>query len=234
MSILYSPRNSIFEGVTNTPRWLLSRYRCASERLPAVSRASYSDHLNGVRVELLNTITNPRNHTFRSETDNQTFTYDALGRVEEIICAVITMTSSAIDYHYYTLNEGHMVRPSFIGGTIKSEKVANSQPCLMVEYDYNLAGNMSWQIYPSGREVTIGYDDVGRVINMESTFESMLKLNYNYGAVDDNGNVERQTIAVSTFGTSRYFTVTQRYEYDALNRLRKVQETNGYTSRDFW
>jgi hypothetical protein len=56
--------------------------------------------------------------------------------------------------------------------------------------------------------------------------ESVLKLNYSYGAADNNGNVKSQTITVPTVGAVTGFTATQSYEYDPLNRLRMAQETS--------
>lgn len=188
--------------------------------------ASYSDHLNGDRAELLNTITNLTNYIFRSEINNQTFTYDALGRPAEVICPVISTTRSVICAHPDNLIESPTPSLRFIGKAIKSEQVAN-QPFLTRAYGYNLAGNMIWQKYPSGREVTTRYDDVGRVINMESTAES--GLDYDYRTTNNNGNIKSQKILDPTTGTRTVLIIAQSYEYDSLNRLLKAQETTGGT-----
>jgi RHS repeat-associated protein len=49
---------------------------------------------------------------------------------------------------------------------------------------------------------------------------SLLKLNYDYGTTDDNGNVKSQTITVS--GMS--YPLVQTYSYDSLNRLTSAEE----------
>ena len=57
-----------------------------------------------------------------------------------------------------------------------------------------------------------------------------LKLNYDYGTTDNNGNVKSQTISVPAMvmpnvGVVQGFTATQVYAYDELNRLKSAVET---------
>jgi RHS repeat-associated protein len=54
-----------------------------------------------------------------------------------------------------------------------------------------------------------------------------LKLEYNYGATTNNGNVLSQTITVPTIGTATGYVAAQSYGYDQLNRLATAQENNG-------
>jgi hypothetical protein len=54
-----------------------------------------------------------------------------------------------------------------------------------------------------------------------------LKLNFDYGTTNNNGNVQSQTITVPTVGQAPGFTATQNYTYDSLNRLKSAQETIG-------
>jgi RHS repeat-associated protein len=54
-----------------------------------------------------------------------------------------------------------------------------------------------------------------------------LKLNYDYGATNNNGNVLSQQITVPTTGNAAGFTASQTYAYDSLNRLKSAQETIG-------
>jgi len=54
-----------------------------------------------------------------------------------------------------------------------------------------------------------------------------LKLNYDYGATNNNGNVLSQQITVPTTGNAAGFLATQNYSYDSLNRLKSAQETIG-------
>ena len=50
--------------------------------------------------------------------------------------------------------------------------------------------------------------------------QNLLKLNYDYGTTDNNGNVKSQTINTGTA------TFTQSYLYDSLNRLTEAKEVN--------
>ena len=51
-----------------------------------------------------------------------------------------------------------------------------------------------------------------------------LKLNFDYGATTNNGNVQSQTITVPTTGQAAGFTAVQTYTYDSLNRLKDAKE----------
>lgn len=56
-----------------------------------------------------------------------------------------------------------------------------------------------------------------------------LKLNYDYGTITNNGNVQSQTITVPTISSVTDYAVTQSYTYDSLNRLKSAEEINGST-----
>ncbi|MGI8641085.1 MAG: RHS repeat domain-containing protein [Pyrinomonadaceae bacterium] len=51
-----------------------------------------------------------------------------------------------------------------------------------------------------------------------------LKLNFDYGAAQNNGNVLSQQITVPTVGANQGFTAIQTYSYDSLNRLKSATE----------
>jgi YD repeat-containing protein len=53
---------------------------------------------------------------------------------------------------------------------------------------------------------------------------NLLKLNYDYGTTQNNGNVMTQTITVPTVGSNNGFVATQSYSYDSLNRLKQATE----------
>jgi RHS repeat-associated protein len=61
-------------------------------------------------------------------------------------------------------------------------------------------------------------------LGTSATNQGLLKLNYDYGSTDNNGNIKSQTIAVPTIGASQGFTAVQTYSYDSLNRLKSVDE----------
>ena len=51
-----------------------------------------------------------------------------------------------------------------------------------------------------------------------------MKLNYDYGATTNNGNVLSQTITVPNANGQNGFTAIQTYNYDSLNRLKSAEE----------
>lgn len=73
-----------------------------------------------------------------------------------------------------------------IGRAIKSAQVTGGQTFPTMEYGYNLSGSMTSQKYPSGREVTTAYDDVGRLSSVSGTRTGEIAKTYvslpSYGA----------------------------------------------------
>jgi RHS repeat-associated protein len=62
-------------------------------------------------------------------------------------------------------------------------------------------------------------------LGSSATSQNLLKLNFDYGLADNNGNVKSQIITTPTAGTNQGFTATQIYAYDSLNRLKSAVET---------
>ncbi len=60
-------------------------------------------------------------------------------------------------------------------------------------------------------------------LGTSATNQSLLKLNYDYGTTDNNGNVKSQTITVQRSNQSPLL-LTQSYVYDSLNRLQSAEE----------
>jgi RHS repeat-associated protein len=61
-------------------------------------------------------------------------------------------------------------------------------------------------------------------LGSSATSQHLLKLNFDYGGTDNNGNVKSQTITTPTVGTITGFTATQNYTYDSLNRIKQSAE----------
>jgi RHS repeat-associated protein len=66
-------------------------------------------------------------------------------------------------------------------------------------------------------------------LSSSATNQNLLKLDYDYGTTDNNGNVKSQQITVPTVGINQGFTATQTYTYDSLNRLKDARELIGTT-----
>ena len=67
-----------------------------------------------------------------------------------------------------------------------------------------------------------------------ATNQSLLKLNYDYGTTQNNGNVRSQTITVPTVGANAGFTAVQTYTYDELNRLKSATENINGNQTPSW
>jgi RHS repeat-associated protein len=61
-----------------------------------------------------------------------------------------------------------------------------------------------------------------------------LKLEYDYGMTQNNGNVLSQKITVPAIGTVSGFVAVQSYEYDSLNRLKSAVETPYGQTTENW
>jgi RHS repeat-associated protein len=91
-------------------------------------------------------------------------------------------------------------------------------------------GNGLWE----GGTINNRYQPTQITLGTSSGGSELLKLDYNYGSNDNNGNVLSQTITVPTIGTATGFVTTQAYTYDSLNRLATVAETQyGQTTADW-
>jgi RHS repeat-associated protein len=64
-------------------------------------------------------------------------------------------------------------------------------------------------------------------LGSSATSQNLLKLNFDYGTTDNNGNVKSQQITVPTIGANQGFTAIQTYTYDSLNRLKDAKEMIG-------
>jgi RHS repeat-associated protein len=224
-----------------------------------------------------------------------TYAYDALNRItQRTYSGGTTVGTPQVNYTYdstsVAYSKGHLTSVGSdenyfhytgfdaLGRILTCQQVTDGYVYPM-SYVYDLAGNLTSEVYPTGRVITHSYDNVGRLakvsgqqaggtaklyansfsysasgerermrlgngawehvtvnsrlqpteigLGKSSVDSSLLKLNYDYGTTQNNGNVKRQVITVPTISTSTGFTVTQHYQYDPLNRLLDSQEVSG-------
>ena len=96
-------------------------------------------------------------------------------------------------------------------------------------FTYNAAGDVTslqlgnglWQSnqFNSRRQMTAVY------LGSTPSTSNMLKLVYDFGTTQNNGDLLSQVITVPTVGVESGFTATQNYTYDSLNRLKAANET---------
>ena len=94
---------------------------------------------------------------------------------------------------------------------------------------YNSAGAVSSMKLGNGKFENTVYNSRLQPIQIglgsSASTQDKLKLNYDYGTTQNNGNVLSQIITVPTVGSNPGFTATQAYSYDSLNRIAQATET---------
>lgn len=182
----------------------------------------------------------------------------------------LTSVSSDVSAYNYTGYDA-------VGRVTASQQVTDGRTYSM-GYQYDLAGNMTSQTYPTGRVVSQTFDNTGRLVSVNgqssggtpktyansfgytahgavermrlgngrwehtsydpkrlqpleiglgasATNSNLLKLQYDYGTSDNNGNVKSQTITIPNMTSP----LVQTYLYDALNRIDSAIEVSGTT-----
>jgi RHS repeat-associated protein len=71
-------------------------------------------------------------------------------------------------------------------------------------------------------------------LGSSATSQNLLKLNFDYGVADNNGNVKSQTITTPTVGNIAGFVAMQNYTYDSLNRLKSAVENVSGQANSNW
>ena len=172
--------------------------------------------------------------------------FDILGRVTQ---SQQTTDGTAYNPMTYTYNlSGSLIEQKYPSGRVvknvldadgdlsivQSKKNANSGFWNYAShFSYTASGAVSSMQLGNGRWESTQFNNrlQPTQIALGTTPQSLtnlLKLDFNYGTSDNNGNVKTQIITVpSTAGQNNGFTATQTYNYDSLNRLKDASETIG-------
>jgi RHS repeat-associated protein len=98
-------------------------------------------------------------------------------------------------------------------------------------FTYTSAGAVSSMRFGNGKFENTTFNSRLQPIQIglggSATSQNLLKLNFEYGLADNNGNVKSQTITTPTVGNVAGFTAIQTYNYDSLNRLKDAKEMIG-------
>jgi RHS repeat-associated protein len=163
--------------------------------------------------------------------------YDALGRV--------TYSSQVTDGQTYSMSYAYDLAGNLISQTYPSGRVVTtsydgvgrlSQVSGQKSEDANqtYVSSLSYTSHGAVKEMKLGnnlWEHTSFNARLQPTEIGLgttqngidrLKLNYSYGATNNNGNVQSQTITIPNGPT-----LSQSYTYDALNRLQSAQENNG-------
>jgi YD repeat-containing protein len=119
---------------------------------------------------------------------------------------------------------------------VQSKKVNDTFKNYANSFNYTAAGAVSSMRLGNGRWENTSFNarlqptQIG--LGASATNQSLLKLNYDYGTTDNNGNVKSQTITVQRSNQSP-LVLTQSYVYDSLNRLKSSEEKDA-TNQTTW
>jgi RHS repeat-associated protein len=183
----------------------------------------------------------------RSTTEYVTF--DILGRVtrsKQTTDGVIYGTDAAPMTYTYNLS-GAMIEQQYPSGRVVKNTLDNDGDLMQVQsrrandnfrnyangFTYTAAGAVSSMRLGNGKFENTQFNSrlqptqIG--LGSSASTQNLLKLNYDYGAADNNGNVKNQTITVNRTNLSP-LVFNQTYVYDSLNRLKSAEDITGTTS----
>jgi RHS repeat-associated protein len=114
---------------------------------------------------------------------------------------------------------------------VQSRKANDSFRNYANSFNYTAAGAVSSMRLGNGRWENTTFNSrlqptqIG--LGASAASQNSLKLNFDYGTTDNNGNVKSQQITVPTIGAINGFTAIQTYTYDSLNRIKDAKEMIG-------
>jgi YD repeat-containing protein len=162
---------------------------------------SYTKRSGKVKTSVFDNRNREVSYSWNDGTPGSTRTFDAAGR---LLSSTNGFASSTYSYD--------------VANQLLSETQAVAGPgvSLPVDYTYDVDGNRSGLVYPSGKVVTYGYNNRNLVNSI--VVEGVTQASYTY---DLNRNVTAKSLADGTVAT---------YSYDAANRLNTLNHTLGLTS----
>jgi len=200
----------------------------------ATSNVTYTyDNLPNAKGKL----TKVESGSFRTEYQS----FDILGRVTQSQ-QFVDGTSYGVPMTYTYNLSGALIEERYPSGRVVKNVLDNNGDLSMVQskknqnagfwnyasnFTYTAAGAVSSMQLGNGRWESTAFNSrlqptqiaLGNIQNATN----LLKLNYDYGTTDNNGNVKSQTITVQKSNQSP-LVLTQSYVYDSLNRLRSAEE----------
>ncbi len=170
--------------------------------------------------------------------------FDLVGRIKK---SKQTTDGTAYNEMLYTYNlSGALIEQTYPSGRVVKNTLAQDGSLQQVQskkandtfknyansFNYMAAGAVSSMKLGNGRWENTAFNNrlqptqIG--LGTSATNQSLLKLDYDYGTTDNNGNVKSQTITVQRSNQSP-LVFNQTYTYDSLNRLKQAVEMTGTT-----
>jgi RHS repeat-associated protein len=222
-----------------------------SGQLPTPNVTYTYDNLPNAKGKLTKvTTTGTGSNTFTAVTDYQAF--DILGRVTQSQQTTDGTTYGTPMTYTYNLS-GAMIEQKYPSGRVVKAVLDNDGDLALVQskkndntgffnyaksFRYTAAGAVSSMQLGNGKWESTAFNSrlqpTQIALGGTQNATNLLKLNFDYGTTQNNGNVLSQTITVpsETRNNTTYaaFTNVQNYSYDSLNRLKQADEKPlGYT-----
>jgi RHS repeat-associated protein len=165
--------------------------------------------------DILGRVLNHKQRTYNNDYTTA-YTYNLSGALIEETYPSGRVVKNTLD------NDGDLAQ-------VQSKKLNDSFKNYANAFTYTSAGAVSSLRLGNGKFENTQFNSrlqpVQIGLGSSATSQNLLKLNFDYGLADNNGNVKSQIITTPTAGSATGFTATQIYAYDLLNRLKSAVET---------
>ncbi len=181
-----------------------------------------------------------------SDSASGSYTYDGYSPTGRVLQTTQTVDGQAYTIQYAYNLAGHLVSETYPSGRIVTTamddagqissvgSLSNPIPyAASIQYAPHggvaslMLGNHLWEhtLYDPNR---LQQTEIG--VGTSAGASDLLKLTYDYGKTNNNGNVLRQVMTVPTTAPGESMVVTELAKYDSVNRILAAQEVNGDTT----
>jgi YD repeat-containing protein len=216
------------------------------DNLNRVKTRSYSDTTPAVSY-FYDNLTNAKGKLIKVSSSVSTTEYSSFDSFGRLLAHKQTTDGQTYNSSYSYNLSGALIEETYPSGRVvkntlnldgdlsqvQSRKANDTFKNYANSFNYTAAGAVSSMRLGNGKWENTQFNSRLQPIQIglgsSATSQNLLKLNFDYGGTDNNGNVKSQTITVPTIGANTGFTAIQTYTYDSLNRLKDAKEMIGTT-----
>jgi RHS repeat-associated protein len=216
------------------------------DNLNRVKTRSYSDTTPAVSY-FYDNLTNAKGKLIKVSSSVSTTEYSSFDSFGRLLAHKQTTDGQTYNSAYTYNLSGTLIEETYPSGRVvkntlnldgdlsqvQSRKANDTFKNYANSFNYTAAGAVSSMRLGNGKWENTQFNSRLQPIQIglgsSATSQNLLKLNFDYGGTDNNGNVKSQQITVPTVGANQGFTATQTYTYDSLNRLKDAKEMIGTT-----
>jgi RHS repeat-associated protein len=181
-------------------------------KLTKVSNAISETKYNAYNI--MGRVTNSQQVTDGTTYNPMTYTYNLSGALIEEVYPSGRVVKNTLD------NDGELVQ-------VQSRKANDTFRNYANGFNYNATGAVSSLKLGNGKWENTTFNSRLQPIQIglgtSATSQNLLKLNFDYGTTDNNGNVKSQQITIQRSNQTPLI-MNQSYVYDSLNRIKSAEE----------